>query len=100
MKGPMRPCGLVASGLLFLMSDPCPYLQPKEKGQCSGKRKAEDGEGGVGDGRTLVLRSRCGLESLRRRNRKPPGKTAIADPNFLSKVVRAGPEERGRLLRE
>lgn len=30
------------------------------------------------------------------RNRKPLGKTATADLNFLSEVVRAGPEERGK----
>lgn len=30
------------------------------------------------------------------RNRKPLGKTATPDLNFLSEGVRAGPEERGK----
>lgn len=59
MNGPTGTCGHVALGFLFLMKDPCPYLQRKERAR--GERRAE---GGVGGERTLVLRSGCALKSL------------------------------------
>lgn len=64
MKGPMRPCGHVALRVFVFNERPSSIFITKGNRSVERGKLKLDGESRDGDGRTLVLRSGRGLESL------------------------------------